>query len=662
MSCAICGTENREDAQVCARCGRAMPTGLQRADARPAGAAAAASVGNLMGALAVLAFVLVVAQNAWFAKSSHQVRNLMVDVAFVGLAIPILLAGIAAFRGARGAILASLGLTFSVAAIADPSTLSTLATLVAFGSVVLSAVAVGTDAALRSSITPDLQTLRANGRRIGGLVLTGVLALVVLTFSHARTRHLLGYGDVFGAHPFIVVVLFGLLGLGLLSRPRTGGLGLSLGLAVVVLIDALGRVFADLAFSNHSNDNPSLLLVGLLLAAGLVALVATELLSEPRRESSLARAGAAASWAAPQGNGPGGWAPSAASAPVWSPAQPHVATSGSALPLATLGSRLGAHLIDSLFGLVPLAIFYAGLIASISTSSRNSYGQSSSAPLVAGVVVALGLGVVVLIVFVQFWRVGQTPGKRAMKLRVISATSGQSLGLGEMAVRELVFRGLVIGLLNAITCGIGGIVSVLMIFSDRRQTLWDRMARTLVVQDPTGRSLGARSAPRVHAPQPVPQQAPWSPAGHSPPAQIPASAALPSIFMASPALTPRPMADASMTLEPVRPRARQLRLPNGSIVPIEGVVLFGRNPSASPTDPPMSRTIAVDDPERSISKTHLAFGVDNGRIWVEDRHSTNGTSVSRPNGTTLPLAPGVRTFVDNGASIVFGAQSVVVVD
>ncbi len=42
---------------------------------------------------------------------------------------------------------------------------------------------------------------------------------------------------------------------------------------------------------------------------------------------------------------------------------------------------------------------------------------------------------------------------------------------------------------SAITAGIGGIVAICLIFGQKRQALWDRMAGTVVVDDSEGHTL-----------------------------------------------------------------------------------------------------------------------------------------------------------------------------
>jgi len=82
--------------------------------------------------------------------------------------------------------------------------------------------------------------------------------------------------------------------------------------------------------------------------------------------------------------------------------------------------------------------------------------------------------------FVGFWSTtGQTPGGRAMGFRVVSADA-QAL-----KPRRALLR--VAGLLFAALPLFAGYVMIL--FDDRRRGLQDRLARTLVIEQPTGTRL-----------------------------------------------------------------------------------------------------------------------------------------------------------------------------
>jgi len=88
------------------------------------------------------------------------------------------------------------------------------------------------------------------------------------------------------------------------------------------------------------------------------------------------------------------------------------------------------------------------------------------------------------------WSKGQTPGQQICGQRVVMKDTGEAAGWGRMCLRDLVIRGLAIGLLSEVTLGIFGLVAALMIFSTYHETMWDKWAGTLVVDDRDGRTLG----------------------------------------------------------------------------------------------------------------------------------------------------------------------------
>ena len=100
------------------------------------------------------------------------------------------------------------------------------------------------------------------------------------------------------------------------------------------------------------------------------------------------------------------------------------------------------------------------------------------------IIVTLVIGWVVWWVIV--WGRGQTPAKQLMGMRCVLADSGVAASYGAMALRELVGK----MLLANVTCGITTLVGAIQILTDEsRQALWDRIAGTVVVDDPTGQYL-----------------------------------------------------------------------------------------------------------------------------------------------------------------------------
>jgi hypothetical protein len=101
-----------------------------------------------------------------------------------------------------------------------------------------------------------------------------------------------------------------------------------------------------------------------------------------------------------------------------------------------------------------------------------------------------------------------------------------------------------------------------------------------------------------------------------------------------------------------------LELESGQRVPLSGPALVGRNPQA--TGGEALTLVRVEDPTRSVSKTHAELGFDAGILWVQDRGSTNGTVLLPPGGAPVALDPGVRVSVPVGSVITVGDRRIVV--
>jgi uncharacterized RDD family membrane protein YckC len=100
----------------------------------------------------------------------------------------------------------------------------------------------------------------------------------------------------------------------------------------------------------------------------------------------------------------------------------------------------------------------------------------------------------------------------------------------------------------------------------------------------------------------------------------------------------------------------RIRLDDGRDFQLDRSVLVGRNPAGQAGEQ-HAQLLAVDDPGRSISKTHLHLLTDGAGIWVTDRNSTNGSAVTTPDGLRTALVPGVPTFVTPGSSVHFGDRT-----
>ena len=122
-----------------------------------------------------------------------------------------------------------------------------------------------------------------------------------------------------------------------------------------------------------------------------------------------------------------------------------------------------------------------------------------------------------------------------------------------------------------------------------------------------------------------------------------------------PALAPQPGGVATA----VGDSGYVLRVDSGEALELGPFCLLGREPVARDGDPP-AIFVRFDDVKLSVSKTHIAYGVDERGLWVMDRNSTNGTTVIEPSGRRVPCAPGAREYLEVGAQVQIGQRRLTV--
>jgi hypothetical protein len=104
-----------------------------------------------------------------------------------------------------------------------------------------------------------------------------------------------------------------------------------------------------------------------------------------------------------------------------------------------------------------------------------------------------------------------------------------------------------------------------------------------------------------------------------------------------------------------------LEFDTGEAIEVAGAGLVGRDPDGAGAPPGNGDTafvhlIAVEDPARSVSKTHLEFWREGSGLAVRDRHSTNGSKIERADGSTADLPGGQAEIVRLGEAVLFGAR------
>jgi uncharacterized RDD family membrane protein YckC len=128
-------------------------------------------------------------------------------------------------------------------------------------------------------------------------------------------------------------------------------------------------------------------------------------------------------------------------------------------------------------------------------------GPAASTPLPQGVVVSsvgkrLGgylLDVLLLVVTLVIgwiiwslivWGRSQSPGKQLLGMKVVKKDSGLRASYGTMALRELVGKWLIISLISLVCSIVALVLDFMLLWDKDRQELWDKVAGTIVVDDP----------------------------------------------------------------------------------------------------------------------------------------------------------------------------------
>lgn len=124
----------------------------------------------------------------------------------------------------------------------------------------------------------------------------------------------------------------------------------------------------------------------------------------------------------------------------------------------------------------------------------------------------------------------------------------------------------------------------------------------------------------------------------------------------------RPVSAPAVAAAPVRPLAEarphgswRLELADGQRLTVERSIVVGRDPAPVPARP-HAVLVAVDDPARSVSKTHAIIDLEGAELSVTDLHSTNGVHVTDPqDGGERDLVSGGRAVLQAGARIELGS-------
>jgi pSer/pThr/pTyr-binding forkhead associated (FHA) protein len=134
--------------------------------------------------------------------------------------------------------------------------------------------------------------------------------------------------------------------------------------------------------------------------------------------------------------------------------------------------------------------------------------------------------------------------------------------------------------------------------------------------------------------------------GGNPPGPAPGSAASPPAY-AAPVLPPPAPAG------PPGESGWSAVLDDGRRLTIDGLVLLGRNPQPQPGEED-AQLVKLSDETRTVSKSHLAIGLDPAGLYVMDRGSTNGSTVTTLTGQSTRCQPYEVVYVGDGSIVSIG--------
>lgn len=305
--------------------------------------------------------------------------------------------------------------------------------------------------------------------------------------------------------------------------------------------------------------------------------------------------------------------------------------------IAPVPRRVGAFAIDLVVALV-VAV---------------AVGAATDEPVLA----ALALVEVAVALCVWEARAGLTVGNALCRVRTVRIEGPYAPGIRRSTLRALVMGA---GFLGA---GLGQWVVASSAAWDRRplkQGWHDAVANTMMID------VARAPQPQTPVPLPLPppreRQVQPTPAGPgsppSPPPQPAVAAVVPVAAVAAVAPVPAPAAPtraAARAAAQGGPGPYRLSFDNGQSFTVAGAGLIGRRPQALP-EAPDAQLLEIVDEDRSVSKTHLQFGIDEQGFWVSDLGSTNGSSVLTPHGDPLDVVIGVRVYVPGDGSVRVGQR------
>jgi hypothetical protein len=101
----------------------------------------------------------------------------------------------------------------------------------------------------------------------------------------------------------------------------------------------------------------------------------------------------------------------------------------------------------------------------------------------------------------------------------------------------------------------------------------------------------------------------------------------------------------------------RLTLATGEVHPLVARAVAGRAPRA-PEGWQDAALVTIEDPDRTVSKTHAGFSVEGDVVYVTDLASTNGVAIVLSDGSESVPDAGVATAIPEGADVELGSFAI----
>lgn len=354
--------------------------------------------------------------------------------------------------------------------------------------------------------------------------------------------------------------------------------------------------------------------------------------------------------------------------------------------------RILARVIDStISGVIYLIFFLLPILlvaqASVAEDEKRvqAIGETGAYLWIVGSVLIMIVGLIQLILLLAK---GRTLGMLFLGLRYVRMSDGK------IAPLAVIGKSLLEGLCTSFTLGIATIVTWLVSKDEANRHWFSRQTGLITIDARKGRdsaltppppapfpstpdaviagpwrassepaypspSTPPTPSPGVGAPSPVALTAETAPSPFAPPSPASQMSNAGRGSQATSVPLPGAASDSEPTLARKPEGVLRLSFDDGAEFYLADRVLIGRAPESLDAYPG-AELVSIDDPERSISKIHMALTAQSGGAIVEDMYSTNGVSVTFPAGQVQTLTPGSPLVIPVGSTVHFGERMVVI--